>query len=270
MDPKDLANNMLPSFVEILLGAPIYMLARRYNLKESTAAFLVGVVGAALCVATILISGKPNALKIVVQLSVITAALILWLHVLYSTWKDAHRLNAKGERENGLKSPAVVGTNIRTVSTVADDVDQDWDTSNPLRRLMHPYVLSCSLKGCVVRIHMIVVNVHSTAKAFRVPDGIVEFFRRTPDGGARHLASLGMSIPAISVPGRATDFEVPPWEPKSVSITQAQQMLEAHREGRLEVLVSLNCVVTRSNGSEDVERFGFMPRFETDQQVSSG
>lgn len=111
MDPKDLANNMLPSFVEILLGAPIYMLAKRYRIKEPTAAFLIGVVGAAICIATILISGKPNALRIIIQLSVITAALILWLHVLYGTWKEARgSTSAKGNENLEARLGSLEGT----------------------------------------------------------------------------------------------------------------------------------------------------------------
>jgi hypothetical protein len=143
---------------------------------------------------------------------------------------------------------------------------KEWDKADPLGRLMCPYVTECTLTGRVVRVFIKVVNAHPYPKTLRIPDGTVEFFRRTASGGAVRLAQIDFSSPTVSIPGNSVNYEVPQWDPRAVSDNEAKTIAAARQNGSLEVLVSINCAVVSNQGAESVSRFGFMPFLRLEQK----
>ena len=142
---------------------------------------------------------------------------------------------------------------------VSPETQEDWDTANPLGRLMRLYLTETFLVDRELRLPFLVVNTHPCPKTIRIADGAVEFFSRKEDGGATRLLSVALSVPTVSVPGKSIGFSLPKWDDIQLTHQDRDQILAAKKDGSLELLVSANCAVVNSKGAESVKRFGFRP-----------
>jgi hypothetical protein len=87
----DLANNLLPSFMEIAIAGLIVMAAKKWNLPEALVTATIGIGGLGVCIGVIQFSGKEHAIQTVVQLGIVTIGLAAWAHIFHVTWRNSKR-----------------------------------------------------------------------------------------------------------------------------------------------------------------------------------
>jgi hypothetical protein len=87
----DLANNLLPSFMEIAIAGLVVMAARKWNLREALVTAMIGIGGLGVCLGVIQLSGSEHAVQTVVQLGIVTIGLAAWARIFHVTWRDSRR-----------------------------------------------------------------------------------------------------------------------------------------------------------------------------------
>ena len=69
----------------------MYVAAKKWGVKEAYLLIGLGLLGILVCIGMILLSGKTVAATTIIQVVAVTAALLVWAHIFYGTWRGAAR-----------------------------------------------------------------------------------------------------------------------------------------------------------------------------------
>jgi hypothetical protein len=137
----------------------------------------------------------------------------------------------------------------------------EWNESNPLDRLIRPYVFIVFLTGCVVRVNTYVCNVFYLPKLLRCSHCVVTFRRRDPEfGHYSNIATPSMKGWSEDIPASTTRHEVLQRDPATVSQPEADAIRAACKAGLIDVMVEGQYAVMVGSGAsahEIAETFHF-------------
>jgi hypothetical protein len=122
-------------------------------------------------------------------------AFVLWRFATFK--REAERTRQRQARQILIEkavSEAIAPFEIKT-----REMENEWNTSNPLGRLIEPWVTRCSIDGLFVHVETVAVNVFHLPRRLYMRNGVVIFTAGASDGP---IATCSLPVWSDLVQGR--------------------------------------------------------------------